>query len=100
MTSASIVLWVARTYFRVCMDMAEKFDEEIAAAKNRTGIALKYAHFISPKAWAGDWSDEDQGEALAWWMGARAFEIEVRDKLQAMFERGELKGFPMEKFTG
>lgn len=96
----SAELTVGQACFTALMKVSERMDAEIEAAKNKVGTATKYAFYISPKAWAGDWNSSDTGDAHAWFMGARAFEIEMRDKLISMFDKGSLKGFPMHKFTG
>ena len=75
--------FLALIYFDYCKKNAESFDAELAKAKNKQGILMKFKHSISPKAWADDWS-QDESMGKAWWLGARAYECEIRDKLISM----------------
>jgi len=82
---------LGRIYFDVCMRAACEFDADMARNKN---LAKKYIHLVSPLVWGKDEKEETSPDK-AWWLGARAFEIEIRDKLIAMQERGELPGIKL-----
>jgi hypothetical protein len=87
--------------FAFMRDTAKSFDDLISSAKNKIGIAHKFANFVTKKAWSNDWSiDEYDIDTKAYFLGAKAYEMEIADKLRDLVSKGELKGFPLEKYTG
>lgn len=81
-------LEIAKIIWYVAYKNNEKMDTELASAKNKTGVFMKYKNLIAPRAWDVNYvdpfdNDEPGTEAAAWVIGALAIGMDMRDRLQA-----------------
>lgn len=67
--------------FDVFLRASEAMEQDLASSKNRNGIVQKYARLISPAAWASDWGNELDAQYRPHMLGARAIEIDMRDRI-------------------
>ena len=72
---------IDRALFSAWLRLNEAMAEDLDEAKNKNGILQKYSRLISPGAWADDWGVASDATWRPFFLGYRAIELEMKEKL-------------------